>query len=392
MSKLSLYISLLTSLAWLPLHASAANQWLIASPVEDVDFVQKIAFDLVKPAEVHSWPETLKIKLVSQNASEVVDLVAAPLVAASVSRRYIGQANQQHVGMVRAELVTLSANRLLMLAAATSGAATTLRADAADMKPEAVELTPNPAATVIIASPAIAPTITSNEPIYIVLGHDKNTGSDARFQISFKYRPFDPASSVATFMPAFSQLYFAYTQTTLWDLGAESGPFRDSSYRPSLFYQWEGRGADYMPAQWRLGAEHESNGQSGSRSRSLNTVFVQPSWNFDLVNGKRLTFFPRIYQYLDKGENPDIQKYRGYVDWRVRYGREDGMILSALYRRGTDGYSTTQLDLSHAISDRIFGRTGSFVHLQLLSGYGETLLDYNKKNDTQLRVGLSIAR
>ena len=60
-------------------------------------------------------------------------------------------------------------------------------------------------------------------------------------------------------MPVFSQLYFAYTQTTLWDLGTDYGSFRDSSYRPSLFYQWIGS-ANYMPSQWRVGAEHESNG------------------------------------------------------------------------------------------------------------------------------------
>jgi len=147
-----------------------------------------------------------------------------------------------------------------------------------------------------------------------------------------------------------------------------------------------------MPLQWRVGAEYESNGQRRLQSRSLNTLFVQTSWNFDLANGKRLTFFPRIYQYADKGENPDIKQYRGYVDWKMRYGREDGLIFSALYRHGTGGYSAAQLDLSYAISDRIFGRIGSFVHLQLLSGYGETLLDFNKKTDTHLRIGLSIAR
>jgi len=48
--------------------------------------------------------------------------------------------------------------------------------------------------------------------------------------------------------------------------------------------------------------------------------------------------------------------------------------------------------LSYPISDKIFGRTGTFLHLQLLGGYGETLIDYNRPSDTQLRIGISLAR
>jgi outer membrane phospholipase A len=67
-------------------------------------------------------------------------------------------------------------------------------------------------------------------------------------------------------------------------------------------------------------------------------------------------------------------------------------VLGGLYRLGTGGYSSGQLDASYPISDKIFARTGTFLHLQLLTGYGETLLDFDKKSDTQLRFGLSIAR
>ena len=30
---------------------------------------------------------------------------------------------------------------------------------------------------------------------------------------------------------------------------------------------------------------------------------------------------------MHKGENPYIQQYRGYVDWKMRYGCEDGLIF-----------------------------------------------------------------
>jgi outer membrane phospholipase A len=245
---------------------------------------------------------------------------------------------------------------------------------------------------VVIANPEDEPALSANEPMYFIMGKNSEHGTDARFQLSFKYRPFDPEGSIAGFVPLLSNLYFAYTQTTLWDICEKSGPFRDTSYRPSLFYKWAGSGRNLLPDEWRVGAEHESNGQPGISSRSLNTIFIRPTWNVDTGNSRRLTFYPKLQYYLNKEENSDIQRYRGYVDWQLRYGREDGLILGGLYRLGTGGYSAGQLDLSYPISDRIFARTGAFLHLQLLTGYGETLLDFNRKEDTQIRFGLSIAR
>ncbi len=111
-----------------------------------------------------------------------------------------------------------------------------------------------------------------------------------------------------------------------------------------------------------------------------------------MPHSRRLTFAPKIYHYLDKHENRDIQRYRGYVDWNLRYGREDGLMWRGLYRQGTGGYASGQLDVSYPISERIFARTGSFVHLQVFSGYGETLLEYDRDRETQVRLGISIAR
>src|SRR5690606_2392460 len=141
---------------------------------------------------------------------------------------------------------------------------------------------------------------------------------------------------------------------------------------------WAGSDRILMPSDWRTGIEHESNGRSGAESRSLNTAYLMPAWYMDMSHGRRLAFTPRVNYYIDKNENRDIQRYRGYVDWMARYGREGGLIISGLYREGTAGYATGQIDLTYPISERIFARTGSFLHLQLFSGYGETLLDYNR--------------
>lgn len=393
--RLKLFAATLITTILLPTYGWAAEQWLIASKSETINFGQKIRFDIVKLEESIDWPATFKIKLSGNGGSEEIELIPAKSPVASVLHRsFFGVATKDYVGIVRAELTDQSSNRIVMLAPREdAGAMQAIEAAATSNSIINIESSSsNSAAMVVIADPDNEPALSANEPMYFLMGKNSEHGTDSRFQLSFKYRPFDPEGSIAGFVPLLSNLYFAYTQTTLWDIGEKSGPFRDTSYRPSLFYRWVSSGRGVLPDEWRVGAEHESNGQPGVSSRSLNTTFIRPTWNFDMANGRRLAFYPKFQYYLNKEENSDIQRYRGYADWQLRYGREDGLVLGGLYRLGTGGYSAGQLDFSYPISDRIFARTGAFVHLQLLSGYGETLLDFDKKNDTQIRLGLSIAR
>jgi outer membrane phospholipase A len=93
----------------------------------------------------------------------------------------------------------------------------------------------------------------------------------ARFQLSFKYRLFDQSAGLGQDRPWLSGLYFGYTQNSLWDL---CKPFRDTSYRPSLFRKWERADDKTWIAAARFGAEHESNGKDGDRSHSINMLFT----------------------------------------------------------------------------------------------------------------------
>lgn len=215
---------------------------------------------------------------------------------------------------------------------------------------------------------------------------------NARFQLSFKYRLFDPAGRPAQWLPLLSRLHFGYTQSSIWDMGADSAPFRDTSYRPSFFWQEPTGGQGLMPDLLRAGYEHESNGKDGANSRSINTLFAQPVWRTGFSDGRTLIFAPKVYGYLGKEDNPDIQRYRGYVDWVFRYGHEDGWLLATQLRRGTGGHGSAQFNLSYPLREPVFARTGGFLHFQLFTGYGESLLDYNLDRGTQVRVGFSIVR
>ena len=147
-----------------------------------------------------------------------------------------------------------------------------------------------------------------------------------------------------------------------------------------------------MPKVLRAGFEHASNGKDGVNSCSINTLFAQPVWRTGFSDGRRLILAPKVYGYLEKSDNPDIQRYRGYADWILRYGREDGWLLATQLRNGTSGHGSAQFDLSYPLRQPIFARTGGFLHFQLFKGYGESLLDYNLDRGTQVRVGFSIVR
>ena len=363
--------------------AMAAEDWLIVSRTESIGMGQKLTIEVVRPDSAASWPQNLRLNLTYNGKTEPMTLESASETTGN-RRIYEGRLQQKHLGVVRAELADQPSNRILLLASDEQGIAPTVATD------EVIEQNDRP--VVVLAQPGEEPALSAYEPAYFVMGSNSENGKDAKFQLSFKYRFFDPQGSIAQWSPLLSNIYFTYTQTTVWDLGGDSSPFRDTSYKPGVYYRWLGDGTNLWPEEYHVGLEHESNGQGGDESRSINIGYLRPIWHWDLQNGKRLTFFPKIYGYFEKEDNDDIQEYRGYADWQMRYGREDGLIVNALYRQGTGGYATGQLDFSYPLSERIFARTGAFAHLQIFSGYGETLVDYNREHDTQIRLGISLVR
>lgn len=231
------------------------------------------------------------------------------------------------------------------------------------------------------------PPLTENEPVYFVAG--TRGGGSARFQLSFKYRLFDRTLGWGKDAPWLAGFYFGYTQTSLWNLAGDSKPFRDTSYRPSAFWAWERTDDKTWIDALRVGLEHESNGKDGAQSRSINVAFLQPSWRRDFENGKRLELAPKLYGYLDKEDNPDIQRYRGYADWQLRYG-DAIRSWRAMARVGTSGKGSLTLDWFERTRALGFGPVSAYFHVQFFSGYGEDILDYNRRFKSQLRFGFAI--
>jgi outer membrane phospholipase A len=370
---LALFLLLLASFA----HAA---DWLIAPHSETVRAGESLAVVAVRP-EGTSWPERLRLRLAGEAAAAEIDLLPAEAAGESPRRRYQGRLPETLAGLVRAELVGQPSNRLALLVAAADPLHRMGR-PAPTAAEEAGSATPAP--------PPEEPALSANEPVYFVAG--TRGGANARFQLSFKYRLFDPAGAPVHTLPFLDGLHFGYTQSSVWDLGADSKPFRDTSYRPTFFWQRFLAGDGVAPRYLRFGYEHESNGKDGANSRSIDTLFVLPAWRQQFAGGAALTFAPKLYAYLDREDNPDIGRYRGHIDWNLRYGHEADWLLSAQIRRGNAGHASGQFDLSYPLREPIFARTGGFLHFQLFTGYGESLLDYNQKRNSQLRIGFSIVR
>lgn len=354
--------------------ALAAPGWIIATPGEIIQGGEMLRLEAVRPDENTPWPASLRLKLVTDRKTEFIVFHPDDAAPARGSRCTYTATLPHFNGQLTVELADVMSNRLMLLAA--------------DQAVQSVEAFPETVGKTDQLR-GDEPALSAHEPVYFILG--ARNGPNARYQISFKYRIFEDESTPVQWLPALRQLYFGYTQTAIWDLGVDSKPFHDTSYRPSLFWQKRLDGSEPMPRYLRAGYEHESNGKESLNSRSIDLAYVQPAWRADFTNGKSLVFAPRFYEYLDKKDNPDIARYRGYADWLLRYGDESKWVLSSRVRKGTAG-SSTQFDLSVPFRKPLFARTGGFMHLQLFSGYGETLLDYNQRHPAQLRIGFSIVR
>jgi len=231
------------------------------------------------------------------------------------------------------------------------------------------------------------------EPVYFVIGGDG--GLNAKFNLSFRYRLFEEHGKLAEKLPWIDDLYLSFSQTSLWDLGDLSKPFRDSSYRPRLFYanydlarMWDGR----VRVGVEAGAGHESNGKDGDDSRSYNMYYVRPTFTAGDPDGLRFYFAPLIHDYLADDENPDLADYRGYVDWLVGFGSKGGLDFWTTLRKGQrSNFGSVEANVSYPLAKLSNGVLTGWLMFQYFNGYGESLLDYNHKLDAQFRLGIAVA-
>lgn len=225
-------------------------------------------------------------------------------------------------------------------------------------------------------------------PTHPASGRDSNYRPiEAKLQISLR------AKVAEGLLLPDADLWFAYTQRSLWQVWnpQDSRPFRSTDYQPEAIYVIPvPRPFGALPGgwQWRLaqlGIAHQSNGQSDPLSRSWNRVYlgaVVERGDFGLqVRANR-----RFAESPAHDDNPDLTRYIGTTEIAATW--LPGESTAALTWR-TDLKSASrgslQLDWTYPVNRH--QPAGLRWYLQLFSGYGETLIDYNVR---QTSVGLGI--
>ena len=243
------------------------------------------------------------------------------------------------------------------------------------------------------------------EPIYAIVephhpvsvgdNDDADTETNIKFQISFAYPlweiPWDKESGDDSRKDG---LFLSYSQTSFWDLAAESKPFYDSSYRPE---GWFRLGCNPLLGTTsnsiEFGFAHESNGRDGEDSRTINRWFLRTKARWEFGSDWYVLAHPRFSAYRNDVDNPLMSEYRGYVDLLVDVGQENGAKLALLGRIGdTWEYGCLQADLSWPIN-RCGKNWNGFFYFQTFLGYSETLIDYTARADIpRFGIGLALVR
>ncbi len=218
----------------------------------------------------------------------------------------------------------------------------------------------------------------NTEPFESIANAENLEELEAKFQISFKFPLYE------NMLVENADLYFAFTNQSWWQVYSPdaSSPFRENSYEPELFWRlntdWDKWGMHGKLID--LGFVHQSNGRAGSLSRSWNRLYA----NFVLDQGNMAYSIKPWFIVGDTDENPDIEDFFGYGEFRTAYIHDrhafTGMLRNNL--KSSNNKGAAELTWSHPLSGKMR------VYAQYFYGYGESLLDYDARTN---RIGIGIA-
>ncbi len=191
-------------------------------------------------------------------------------------------------------------------------------------------------------------------------------------------------------------LWVGYTQQSYWQLfsPAISRPFRNTDHEPEIFYVYPTDAR--LPFGWRwrysgVGLVHQSNGQSDPLSRSWNRWYLMTGFELDNRWQLHAKAWQRIRESAEHDDNPRIQDYigRGEVKLGWNVNAQNYLGFTARGSLG-QGRGSGRVEWLRTLGEGWNGGKSNLrLHVQLFSGYGDSLIDYNYKR-TVLSVGFSL--
>ena len=186
------------------------------------------------------------------------------------------------------------------------------------------------------------------------------------------------------------RIEIAYTNKSFWQAynSEISKPFRETNHEPEIMYSWlpSYSWLDHMG----VSLNHQSNGQTGSLSRSWNRIILEGA----SVASSNSVWYGRAWWRIPEGkkadpfdpsdnDNPDIEDYLGYGElYYLRvYGNSNVSVMIRNNLEPDENRGALELGWTFPLTRKIKG------YFTYFNGYGDSLIDYNH---FQERFGLGI--
>lgn len=206
---------------------------------------------------------------------------------------------------------------------------------------------------------------------------------EGAFQLSFKIK------MVEEVLGSPSDIWIGYTQQSYWQVYNDdlSRPFRETNYEPEVMWVVP-TDYEFLGLRGRLlsfGLAHQSNGRAEPLSRSWDRMYAMVG----LERGRfvlQAKAWRRLNETGTDDDNPDIVDYVGRGEllgyYQLARGGSTALRLRTTFKRDPS-WGSAQFDWRFPISGKLFG------YLQVFSGYGESMIDYNFRK-TSVGLGISI--
>lgn len=219
----------------------------------------------------------------------------------------------------------------------------------------------------------------SENPIYSSTEELDLKSYEATFQLSFKTK------IAQRLFSGKGDIWLAFTQKAFWQVYnlERSRAFRELNFEPEVIFNYP---VDFSILGMKgkmlgFALNHQSNGRDIPLSRSWNRIIFhlgleRANWSLILRPWIRIP---------DKDDqNPEITNYIGRAEATLTYskGKNSFYLITTNSLKFKDNHGSAQLTYEYPIMEHLRAQ------VQLFTGHGETLIDYNHRQTT-LGFGIS---
>ncbi len=206
-------------------------------------------------------------------------------------------------------------------------------------------------------------------------------------------------------IPILKEIYFkdyalalSYTQKSFFQLRnwKQSAPFRDTNYEPKLFLAISKKfnlPFGFKTEDFEIGYHHASNGRFNTpKNRSINRLYAKANFSKSFEDKGNLFLetqlwwrIPETYATKELPDfNEDIIDFISFGDITLGYEYKKHQVKAKAHYNIKSNKGGLELGYSYTINNYIR------LYSQVFLGYGENLLDYNKKT-YRFAAGLSLS-